>query len=863
MIYFFKFYAIIKWKYFLLKVFIMEKRVFISHSSKDSEAANQICELLESSGLKCWIAPRDIPFSSVWAGEISKAISESSAFLFLSSQASNQSPHVSREIQLAVESMVPIIPIHLDDTPYSDANKYYLATIHCMVEYNANKIHKLAADIIKLIPKQEAANKNEVNEEITIKKEKPQKKKNPTLYMLLHCIGCAIASFIGTCVFFLTDLPEIIKIALAVIIIIAAFVPVFISRGKALKKIYTNRSSVNLITLLAFVLVIAIAAGGYLIDYNSWYNNMDDKYHITISAPENMSATDFTEASETVLKRLEIFAGDTRYTAKTGGDSIDVIIPRELFMGENPENVMKLYITRAMKHYICTSDFHWNESAEDSPRHIPLSPDDIESAQIKYGSLDGVDPAVVGTDEENYEYIEVVLKKDFYDKNSKAIESYGDKIAVALDKKDFTSYWYFNAKQYKDSNVIYILNDDSFENANETALYNLTHSPLKTSLYFNIDIAPVFETVEDNDKAGVLQCNADTFKKDYVTFVLKSTFTDITDGEWQDTEKEIKNRLDTIGLPYAYGKTEFNPFSAVIRTTTDRMGIPIMQLIAAKSLKLSTDFTETSLYSYSDKLMPAADDSGNPCFTLNSDEKESIERYKGLASIAEKSKTKKLYISTNNGVKILATDCNIDENNPEIIFKEVVLTQNSEIDRSTSWIPLLAYTIYKSKKLINLDFDSFEFSSDEMSEKDFGINLGLDELEKTVKEINPDAEISYTGTQLNINLFLPVDDKLPENLLEAGKKIYQSYDFEGSIFHTIGIYAIDEVEQERSRIFFSKYTSGYYGYENHTDGYTYVYGIFSGGRIQRDHDRFIELVYADEFYKPFIREDEGSSKSFT
>ena len=52
----------------------MEKRIFISHSSKDHEVAKGICDALEENGHRCWIAPRDIPYGTQWAGEISKAI---------------------------------------------------------------------------------------------------------------------------------------------------------------------------------------------------------------------------------------------------------------------------------------------------------------------------------------------------------------------------------------------------------------------------------------------------------------------------------------------------------------------------------------------------------------------------------------------------------------------------------------------------------------------------------------------------------------------------------------------------------------------------------------------------------------------
>lgn len=51
----------------------MEHRVFISHSSADRHIASAICHYLEESGIRCWIAPRDIDTID-WAGSIMRAL---------------------------------------------------------------------------------------------------------------------------------------------------------------------------------------------------------------------------------------------------------------------------------------------------------------------------------------------------------------------------------------------------------------------------------------------------------------------------------------------------------------------------------------------------------------------------------------------------------------------------------------------------------------------------------------------------------------------------------------------------------------------------------------------------------------------
>ncbi len=48
----------------------MDEQVFISHSSKDGNIAQSLCEYLECRQVKCFIAPRDIRPGFEYADEI-------------------------------------------------------------------------------------------------------------------------------------------------------------------------------------------------------------------------------------------------------------------------------------------------------------------------------------------------------------------------------------------------------------------------------------------------------------------------------------------------------------------------------------------------------------------------------------------------------------------------------------------------------------------------------------------------------------------------------------------------------------------------------------------------------------------------
>jgi hypothetical protein len=108
----------------------MPRDVFISHSAQDKKVAETICGALEQSGIRCWVAPRDVRPGHSFPGEITRAIQQSKVMLMIFSRHSNSSEQVLREVQLAVDCHVPIVRLRIEDIPLSDDLRYYLSTPH-------------------------------------------------------------------------------------------------------------------------------------------------------------------------------------------------------------------------------------------------------------------------------------------------------------------------------------------------------------------------------------------------------------------------------------------------------------------------------------------------------------------------------------------------------------------------------------------------------------------------------------------------------------------------------------------------------------------------------------------------------------
>jgi hypothetical protein len=101
---------------------------FISHSNADMASANLILAALERRGVKCWMAPRDLPATTADAEAILGAIERASCFVLVYSKHANRSKQVLREVERAVKIDVNIVPVRFDSSAPSKSLDYLLST---------------------------------------------------------------------------------------------------------------------------------------------------------------------------------------------------------------------------------------------------------------------------------------------------------------------------------------------------------------------------------------------------------------------------------------------------------------------------------------------------------------------------------------------------------------------------------------------------------------------------------------------------------------------------------------------------------------------------------------------------------------
>jgi uncharacterized protein YjbI with pentapeptide repeats len=101
--------------------------IFISHSSRDRDMAQTLCDALEVRGFGCWMAERDVGPGENFQVAIYRAIRTAKAMVLVFSGHANNSDEIKKELVLASQSRLVVIPVRIEDVVPDEGFAYELA----------------------------------------------------------------------------------------------------------------------------------------------------------------------------------------------------------------------------------------------------------------------------------------------------------------------------------------------------------------------------------------------------------------------------------------------------------------------------------------------------------------------------------------------------------------------------------------------------------------------------------------------------------------------------------------------------------------------------------------------------------------
>lgn len=119
--------------------------VFISYSRQDATIVRYIASILEKSGYKCFIDVEGIQSGASIENTRINAIDTSKCMLFFHSESNNNSYWAENELRYAINKNKYVIPVKLDECPYSSSLMFYLSTLESIQFKNKEVVY----DILK------------------------------------------------------------------------------------------------------------------------------------------------------------------------------------------------------------------------------------------------------------------------------------------------------------------------------------------------------------------------------------------------------------------------------------------------------------------------------------------------------------------------------------------------------------------------------------------------------------------------------------------------------------------------------------------------------------------------------------------
>ncbi len=786
-----------------------EPYIFASYSHRDNERVIEILNHLAEAGFRIWF-DEGIEWGSEWPESIAERLDGCCVCMVFISGSSVQSANCRQEIRYALKQGKPLLSVYLEEVVLSKGMDMQLSPYQQTYPFQYGDMGEFfkRLDVTPVLqpcraPEPESPSPAPEEEKASAAREEPKKSRKPAVIAGI-CAG-----------------------ALAVLALAAGLI---LGRGSGDDVPGSQPDSSMTDTQDPPPAAPDTPEGPEAPEEPEEPAEALPPYQVILSGGD-LSVKEYPAALELLRGRLDAMSNGCEYQMTVDGSSVNLVIPREMLKNVTDfQGFLLSALISPMKLYLVAE--------ADNSVYLEISREDIAGAEVVTGLIDGVSPADLGFEGDNYKYIELTLTDEAAARLAEHTAEWGP-VFIAEDVTA-SRWFYFDTYPDEGLKTIRVVGSQN-GSISESLAYSYANPTFDHQFQFTIVLNDVVWDEPDGDPAHSGQC-AGEIEGETVILDLTPT-TEITDGEWLDTQSAIQARLEALGQPYALGTRPETGRSLCIKTSTQRLGEEIVSLLISHysytsiqtdmySLSYSFDSVEVTQLedgrwamvmgmsnTYREKLNEqlAASNDSEILFTIGTTEY--------LGGGPDSFSDGKLVLDT---IPFLGIDSIGDDMRWYLDFLKAVITGRD----SASYV-----------KVREAQFGDMENGAYVLVDEN--LRRAQEQLTASAARIAEGSSAAFDGHVAYVSLRLPVDEAMPELSVELTRKIYEEINFPDSPFSDLFFYLCQENndEVERARIIIHKY----YSVSLTRPGYIYVTGIFTNGRLDAVKDAFKAAVESSDF----------------
>lgn len=325
--------------------------------------------------------------------------------------------------------------------------------------------------------------------------------------------------------------------------------------------LFLKKNYLKVIILFAIMVSTFMASSFaiHLVDSYSQRWNINHLVVVRFFYNTEMTQSEIVGNANILEERLDIFFGEKSYRINQENDYITVSLPIEEIGKYHLEYLLDILFARPMELYMIplrrsTEEFIW-----------------IERNQI----------VSIYTEDDS---IFINVTEEMAKKLQEAYVKWGDDCKIAQDIETSKEWVYFEEFTLKNNGKTICVRCEGQDLNLCESIAEAYRNPCLTEPYTYEATIPVYwDNVQEADLVGEYQCNVSEMNGELIDAVYDNSdmgvAQEISQGQWYDFNKKLREYLDLLKIPYAVGHKNENEQSVVVRINADAVCDEILETV--------------------------------------------------------------------------------------------------------------------------------------------------------------------------------------------------------------------------------------------------------------------------------------------